>query len=186
MHVAERELTDEILERISRTVRETAHLTRCALARLVCGWMNWQDAAGRAKESSCRALLVKLERRGLIQLPAARPVSFEASATTVVRPAEKWLHLKSTLKGLSGIKLVIVNGCRAHSRVWRSMMKGMRSANPPCVGNGDCVIRRRLVQRWWPQLGQPALRLCRQAASCAAAATPGRGSSAWADAQRHP
>ena len=123
MHVAERELTDEILERISRTVRETADLTRCALARLVCGWMNWQDAAGRAKESSCRALLVKLERRGLIELPAARPVSFEASATTVVRPAEKWLHLKSTLKGLSGIKLVVVNGCRAHSRVWRSMMK---------------------------------------------------------------
>jgi len=123
MHVAERELTDEILERISRTVRETADLTRCALARLMCGWMNWQDAAGRAKESSCRALLVKLERRGLIELPAARPVSFEASATTVVRPAKKWLHLKSTLKGLNGVKLVIVNGCRAHSRVWRSMMK---------------------------------------------------------------
>jgi len=60
MHVAEREFTDEILERISQTVRETADLTRCALSRLVCGWMNWKDAAGRAKESSCRALLVKL------------------------------------------------------------------------------------------------------------------------------
>ena len=72
MHIAEREFTDEILDRISQTVRETADLTRCALSRLVCGWMNWKDAAGRAKESSCRALLVKLERRGLIESPAAR------------------------------------------------------------------------------------------------------------------
>lgn len=123
MHVAEREFTDEILERISHTVRETANLSRCALARLVCGWMNWRDAAGRAKESSCRALLVKLERRGLIQLPDARPVSFEGSATAIQRPAQKWLHLQSTLKGLGGVELVIVNGHRAHSRVWRSMMK---------------------------------------------------------------
>ena len=123
MHVAEREFTDEILERISQTVRETVDLSRCALARLVCGWMDWKDAAGRAKESSCRALLVKLERRGLIELPAARPVSFEAGAARVVRPPEKWLHLKTTLKALDGVELVIVNGSRAHSRVWRSMMK---------------------------------------------------------------
>ena len=47
MHVAQREFTDEILDRISQTVRETAQLTRCALSRLVCGWMNWKDAAGR-------------------------------------------------------------------------------------------------------------------------------------------
>ena len=123
MHVAQREFTDEILERISQTVRETADLTRCALSRLVCGWMNWKDAAGRAKESSCRALLVKLERRGLIELPAARPVSFEAGERTSKRPQEQWLEIKTTLRGVGKIELVVVNGTRAHSRVWRSMMK---------------------------------------------------------------
>ena len=121
MHVAEREFTDEILERISRTVRETADLSRCALSRLVCGWLNWKDAAGRAKESSCRALLVKLERRGLIELPAARAVSFEAGEQA--RPEEQWLQLKTTLQRLGKVELVVVNGNRAHSRVWRSMMK---------------------------------------------------------------
>jgi hypothetical protein len=122
MHVAEREFTDEILERISQTVRETADLTRCALSRLVCGWMNWRDAAGRVKESSCRALLVKLERRGLIELPAARPVSFEAGEQTSARPEEQWLQLKTTLQRLGKVELVVV-GNRAYSRVWRSMMK---------------------------------------------------------------
>ena len=123
MHVAEREFTDEILERISQTVRETADLSRCALSRLVCGWMNWMDAAGRAKESSCRALLVKLERRGLIELPAARPVSFEAGKRAIARPEEQWLQTKTTLQRLGKVELVVVNGSRAHSRVWRSMMK---------------------------------------------------------------
>lgn len=124
MHVAQREFTDEILERITQTVRETADLTRSGLARLVCGWLNWKDALGRAKESSCRALLVKLERRGLIELPAAKPVSFEASEkTAAARPTESWPQLKTTLQRLGGIELVVVNGNRAYSRVWRSMMK---------------------------------------------------------------
>jgi hypothetical protein len=123
MHVAQREFTDEILERIGQTVRERANLTRCALSRLVCEWLDWKDAAGRAKESSCRALLVKLERRGLIELPEARPVSFEAGEHASAKLPEQWPQVKTTLQRLSGIELVVVNGNRAHSRVWRAMMK---------------------------------------------------------------
>jgi len=123
MHVAQREFTDEILERIGRTVRDTADLTRGALSRLVCGWLNWTDAAGRAKESSCRALLVKLERRGLIELPPARPVSFQPGEQASTRVKEQWPELKMTLQRLGDVELVVVNGNRAHSRVWRAMMK---------------------------------------------------------------
>ena len=122
MHVAGREFTGEILERISQTVRDTADLTRCALSRLVCEWLNWKDAAGRAKDSSCRALLVKLERRGLVELPPARPVSFGTGEQTA-RPATQWPQLQTTLSRLSGIKLVVVNGDKASSRLWREMMK---------------------------------------------------------------
>jgi len=123
MHVAGREFTDEILERISQTVRDTADLTRCALSRLVCGWLDWKNAAGQAKESSCRALLVKLERRGLIELPAARPVSFGAGEQTTAPPVTQWPQLRTTLSRLSDIKLVVVNGDKASSRLWRAMMK---------------------------------------------------------------
>lgn len=123
MHVAQREFTEEIFERIGQAVRDTADLTRCALARLVCGWLNWKDAAGQAKESSCRALLVKLERRGLIELPPARAVSFEAGTAATASAADRWPQLKTTLQRLGGIELVVVNGDRAHSRVWRAMMK---------------------------------------------------------------
>lgn len=123
MHVAQREFTDEILERIGQTVRDTANLTRCALSRLVCEWLDWKDAAGRAKASSCRAVLVKLERRGLIELPPARPVSFDSAERSRAQVEAPWVQLKTTLARLSGIELVVVNGNRAHSRVWRAMMK---------------------------------------------------------------
>ena len=82
------------------------------------------EGGGRTSQGiECRALLVKLERRGLIELPAARPVSFEAGEQTRARPQERWLELKTTLQRLGRVELVVVNGCRAHSRVWRSMMK---------------------------------------------------------------
>jgi len=123
MHIAQREFTDEILERIGQTVRDTAELTRCALSRLVCEWLNWKDAAGRAKASSCRALLVKLERRGLIELPPARPVSFDSGERSSALLEQQWPQLKTTLRQLSGIELVVVNGNRARSRIWRAMMK---------------------------------------------------------------
>ena len=77
MVIAGRDFTDEIVEQIREAVRSSAELTRCALSRLVCGWMDWHGFDGRAKEASCRAALLKLERRGMIELPAAREVSFE-------------------------------------------------------------------------------------------------------------
>ena len=123
MHVAQREFTDEIFDRIAQTVRDTAGLTRSALARLVCGWLDWKDAAGRAKESSCRAALVKLERRGLVELPVAKPVNFEPGEKAKARIDEPWLQLKTTLRSVGAVELVVVNGNRAHSRVWRAMMK---------------------------------------------------------------
>ena len=123
MHVAGREFTDEILERISQTVRDTADLTRCALSRLVCEWLGWKDAAGRAKESSCRAVLLKLERRGVIELPRARAVSFAAAESARAPPPTQWPQLKRPLSRLSGIKLVVLNGDKAHACVWRSMMQ---------------------------------------------------------------
>ena len=65
--------SEDIIERIGATVRNTADLSRCALSKLVCEWLNWKGPAGQAKDSSCRVALCKLEKLGVIELPAARP-----------------------------------------------------------------------------------------------------------------
>ena len=123
MLVAGREFTDEIIEQIRDAVRGTAHLTRCALARLVCGWLDWCSGDGRAKEASCRAALLKLERRGVIELPPARAVSFESRRPAAAQPAPVGPCIKAALSSLSAITLVVVNGDKALSRQWRVLMK---------------------------------------------------------------
>ncbi len=47
-------------------------LTRRQLARRVCQQLNWVNGAGRLKEMSCRVALLRMERAGLIGLPAPR------------------------------------------------------------------------------------------------------------------
>jgi len=123
MLIAGRDFTDEIVEQIREAVRSTGHLTRCALSRLVCGWMDWHGFDGRAKEASCRAALLKLERRGVIELPPAREVSFETRTQAAAQPEPAWLRIKGALSKLSGIALVVVNGDKALSRQWRVMMR---------------------------------------------------------------
>jgi hypothetical protein len=123
MHVAGRDFTDEIVEQIREVVRSTADLTRCALSRLVCGWMDWHGFDGRAKEASCRAALLKLERRGVIELPPAREVSFEPRSEAAAQAEPEWLRIKGALTKLSGIALQVVNGDKALSRQWRVMMR---------------------------------------------------------------
>jgi hypothetical protein len=148
MHIAQREFGPEILDRITKTVRERADLTRYALARLVCGWVGWADTAGRAKESSCRALLVKLERRGLIELPVARAVNFAEATPDEAAAPQQWPQIKAKLAALGKVELVVVNGDRALSRVWRAMMRGHHplSDGPLCGAQLRYLIR---SERGW-------------------------------------
>ena len=45
---------------------------RTRLSQEICRCWQWRDELGRAKDMACRTLLLKLERRGLLQLPPRR------------------------------------------------------------------------------------------------------------------
>ena len=45
---------------------------RTRLSRELCEYWGWHNGAGRLKDMACRTLLLKLERRGQIRLPARR------------------------------------------------------------------------------------------------------------------
>jgi hypothetical protein len=60
------------LELIRRLIREEPGLHRTALSKKVCQLWDWRDATGRIKDMACRTMLRKLERRGLLVLPASR------------------------------------------------------------------------------------------------------------------
>ena len=53
-----------------KSLLSSESLTRRQLARRVCQQLNWVNGAGRLKEMSCRVALLRMERAGLIGLPA--------------------------------------------------------------------------------------------------------------------
>jgi len=120
MQICGREIAEAIVERIRCRVRGDETLTRTALSREVATWLNWRDARGRVKEMSCRVALLKLARRGLIELPPACAARFGAPGASNAPPV---VHapVEMALAELGPIELVPVDS-RAHSGAWRALM----------------------------------------------------------------
>ena len=124
MLIAGRDFSEEILTRIRARVMDDPLLTRTALSREVCAWIGWQGADGRPKDMSCRVALLKLSRRGDIELPARRQVSFSKPAGASTSGPQSWLSIDTTLAELGRTWLVPVgSGHAEHSRLWWAMMQ---------------------------------------------------------------
>ena len=112
-----------ILTRINGAVRDHPAWSRADLARRVCQWLDWRAANGKDKGVSCRVALLRLERRGLIELPPARRrVRFAARsfAQTQLSVPSK---LEGTLQELHGLKLIVVTSKdRELDRQWKKLV----------------------------------------------------------------
>jgi hypothetical protein len=53
-------------------IAQHADWNRTALSRHLCQLWNWRNGAGRLKDMAARTLLLKLQARGLIELPPAQ------------------------------------------------------------------------------------------------------------------
>lgn len=125
-----------MLERIGAMLNEEPHLSRRALSRRVCEWLNWRCANGRLKEMSCRVALGKLARTGLLALPAPRhPPPPRARGMVQAHECPDLAPVKARLSELGRIELVAVRSrhCRA-SRLWRALMQRYHylGAGPLC------------------------------------------------------
>ena len=69
-----RALSGEDLQSIRQWLGENPHWSRWRLSRELAQWWDWRNGAGQLKDMAARTLLVKLEQRGLIELPPRRQV----------------------------------------------------------------------------------------------------------------
>src|SRR3990172_5666690 len=68
-----------ILERIQSTSGEP--ISRRALSRRVCDWLDWRTPSGKLKEMSCRKALSQMQKQGLITFPKTdKPWAFTHSS----------------------------------------------------------------------------------------------------------
>jgi Domain of unknown function (DUF4338)/Transposase DNA-binding/Transposase Tn5 dimerisation domain/Transposase DDE domain len=112
-----------ILQRINVAVRDHPEWSRADLARKVCDWLDWRAQSGKRKTVNCRVALVRLQRRGLIDLPPPRrTVRFGGSsfAGTVLHvPA----NLEGSVKELRKLELILVNSKdRQLDRQWKKLV----------------------------------------------------------------
>ncbi len=129
--------SSELLTRIQITIAEQPEISRQKLARLVCEWLDWRSANGKLKVVSCRVALLKLHRRGRIELPEAKMhpnlKKLPTPKNTVLFQAPS--SIECSLAELGKVKLVRIQvGDRKSSAQWNAMMDSYHylGAGPLC------------------------------------------------------
>ncbi|HEV7669194.1 MAG TPA: IS4 family transposase [Thermoanaerobaculia bacterium] len=122
--VGGREFSASVLERIRSEVRERPALTRAALAREVCEWLNWRQPNGRWRAASCRVALGRLAQRGVVDLPEPRRrvVRSQSALKSVSR---EWVELPidGAVQDLGDLDLVRVQGSSSQEALlWKDMI----------------------------------------------------------------
>jgi hypothetical protein len=142
MEICGQAFTPSILARIGEAVACVPGLSRSALSRLVCEWLDWRDARGRPKAMSARLALGRLEQQGLIELPAAQGAV--PAPGPLAAPAEEPAALSLSLAELGPVELVLIGeGERDLSRLWRGLLERHHplGAGPLCGAQLRYLIR---------------------------------------------
>jgi hypothetical protein len=100
-----RPLSPQGLEELRQWLGDNPHWSRWRLSRELATRWQWRNGAGQLKDMAARALLVKLERRGLIELPARRQVPTNrmrcGAQPAILEPAEPIVCALADLQPLS-------------------------------------------------------------------------------------
>jgi Domain of unknown function (DUF4338) len=106
-----REVSPADLEQIRELIRAHPDWSRRRLSEVLAGEWDWRNAAGRLKDMAARSLLVKLDQRGWIQLPARRwaPTN-RMRARVIARRGWDTTPLQVTLPELGPLEIREVSG----------------------------------------------------------------------------
>jgi hypothetical protein len=86
VRVQGRQLGLEDIGRIQELIAAHPDWSRRRVSEELCAEWNWRNGAGRLKDMATRSLLVKLDARGLIELPARRQVASNRMRSQRIRP----------------------------------------------------------------------------------------------------
>jgi hypothetical protein len=92
-----RSLSPEDIDFLSRLIKQNPSWSRRRLSIELCRLWNWRNAKGQIKDMAARAMMLKLDKLGYIQLPPRRQIPsnrmLEKSIAWVEHPTSKPLDL---------------------------------------------------------------------------------------------
>jgi hypothetical protein len=144
MLVGGQEFSPQLVQRIQQAVDGESGLSRRALSRRVCAWLDWRSASGRLQEVSCRVALGKLARRGELHLPAVRPAVAVSRRVRAASPAPPVVARETSLPALQPVRLVRIEGAESSvARLWNELMNRYHylGAGPLCGAQMRYLLR---------------------------------------------
>ena len=122
IRVQGRNLSPDDISYIKEQIAEHPQWHRTRLSREICAAWNWKDEKGRPKDMASRTMLLKLERRGWLELPPRRTPEKNQYRGKSFQPL---LHdastLETTLRMLQPIELIYADGGE-HARLWQTLL----------------------------------------------------------------
>jgi hypothetical protein len=152
MWASGRHFDEALIERIQAAVDADPEISRRALSRQVCEWMDWRSPKGKPQEMACRTALLDLERKGALQLPqASKGHAFEKKSGPALDaragPALQTLSLprvEAALAELGPVEVVAVSSRYSQaSGVWNHLMDVYHylGAGPLCGAQIRYLVR---------------------------------------------
>lgn len=122
-----RDFSSDEIKRIRDLIEGRPELSRLELSRQVCDELDWKKPDGARKEMACRVAMLRMQRDGLIELPAART----ADTNRVRRPpvATKQTDPELPVSGWAGelgaLEFEIVDQAagRRKSQIWNEFIE---------------------------------------------------------------
>jgi Domain of unknown function (DUF4338)/Transposase DNA-binding/Transposase Tn5 dimerisation domain len=124
MNICGQHFSSSIAARIQQTVCQDPALSRLALSRQICEWLDWRSPNGRLKDMSCRKALLKMQKMGIIALPGAQKrVGFEHKVTDQMAPPVT-PQLNCSLANLGEVSVYPVSSRYAQeSKIWSALLE---------------------------------------------------------------
>jgi len=109
-----REFTAEEVLLIQEVVEACAGISRAELACTVCELLDWKRAGGRLKARECRDLLERLEKQGILSLPAKKSLGATQSRKSILPAGEEQVHseLTGSVEEFAPIDVEMVQSCQ--------------------------------------------------------------------------
>jgi len=119
-----RTLTPADLDTIRDLILSHPGWNRTRLSRELCALWDWRTPSGQVKDMACRTMLLKLHRRGLIQLPARQRPSVNHRRGKAFEPVlHDTLPWHGSLAELGRVRLVVADK-GAHLDLWQTLLHG--------------------------------------------------------------
>ena len=117
-----RRITSSDIDIIRRLMAENPTFGRTRLSQEICHLWDWKNAQGQIKDMACRTLLLKLERKNLLVLPARAHKIGTRCAKARLHQSHSQEAIVSDLRDIQPLKIINIKTGSAHQNMFSCLL----------------------------------------------------------------